>query len=57
MDGLISIHLEKDDDFNKDNIINQLKSKDEDGNRTITYVEFLFSPVDFMLFTILNSEF
>ena len=49
--------LEKDDDFNKDAIIDRLKAKGKDGNRMITYVEFLFSPAVQMLFHILNSEF
>ena len=49
--------LEKDDNFNKDEIIERLKAKGKDGNRMITYVEFLFSPAVLMLFHILNSEF
>ena len=49
--------LEKYDDFNKDDIIGRLKSKGKDGSRVIAYVEFLFSPAVFMLFSILNSEF
>lgn len=49
--------LEKDDDFNKDAIIERLKAEGRDGNRMITYVEFLFSPAVQMLFHILNSEF
>ena len=49
--------LEKDDDFNKDAIIERLKAEGKDGNRMITYVEFLFSPAVQMLFHILNSEF
>ena len=35
--------LEKDDDFNKEDIICRLKAKGRDGNQMITYVEFLFS--------------
>ena len=49
--------LEKDDDFNKDAIIERLKAEGKDGNRMITYVEFLFSPAVQMLFHILNSQF
>ena len=49
--------LEKDDEFNKDDIIDRLKSKGQDGYRMITYVDFLFSPAVFMLFTILNMKF
>ena len=49
--------LEKDDDFNKEDIIDRLRSKGKDGNQMITYVEFLFSPAVLMLFTILNLEF
>lgn len=49
--------LEKDDDFNKDDIIDRLKSKCRDGYRMITYVDFLFSPAVVMLFTILNMKF
>ena len=49
--------LEKDDDFNKDDIIDRLKSKGRDGYRMITYVDFLFSPAVVMLFTILNMKF
>ena len=47
--------LEKDDDFNKNAIIERLKAKGKDGNRMITYVEFLFSPAVLMLFH--NFEF
>lgn len=49
--------LEKDDDFNKDDIIDRLKAKGKDGNQMITYVEFLFSPAVLMLFSILNLKF
>ena len=49
--------LEKDDDFNKDDIIDRLKSKGKYGNRMITYVEFLFSSPVLMLFSILNLKF
>lgn len=49
--------LEKDDDFNKDDIIERLKSKGKDSNCMITYVEFLFSPAVLMLFSILNLKF
>lgn len=49
--------LEKDDDFNKEDIICRLKAKGRDGNQMITYVEFLFSPAVFMLFSILNLKF
>ena len=49
--------LEKDDDFNKEDIIKRLKGKGKDANRMITYVEFLFSPPVFMLLGILNFKF
>ena len=49
--------LEKDDDFNENDIIERLKTKGKDGNRMITYVEFLFSPAVQMLMCILNFKF
>ena len=50
--------LEKDDEFNKDDIIDRLKSKGQDGYRN-DYLQliFYFSPAAFMLFTILNMKF
>ena len=49
--------LEKDDDFNKDDIIGRLNEKGRDGDRMITYVEFLFSAPVQMFFYILNCKF
>ena len=49
--------LEKDEDFNKEDIIERLKAQGKDGHRMITYVEFLFSPAVLMLIGILNSKF
>ena len=51
------LFLEKDDDFNHDSIVRRLKTKGRDGDRMITYVDFLFSPAVYMLFTILNMKF
>ena len=49
--------LEKDENFNKEDIIGRLKDKGKDGNRMITYVEFLFSPAVQMLMSVLNLKF
>ena len=46
--------LEKDEDFNKEDIIERLKAQGKDGHRMITYVEFLFSPAVLMLIGILK---
>ena len=35
MGVLISMHLEKDDNFNKDDIIRRLKAKGSDGNNSV----------------------
>ena len=49
--------LEKDDEFTKDKVKDRLKTKGRDGDQMITYVDFLFSPPVYMLFTILNLKF
>lgn len=49
--------LEKDENFNKDDIISRLESKGKDGYWMITCVNFLFSKPVAMLFLMLNLKF